>query len=123
LRGNYVDDGGFHTVAVTEYNPNGYGLYCMAGNVSEWTNNAYDESFNSFSHDLNPDYQYEASENDLPALKRKVIRGGSWKDISYYNQVSTRTYEYQDTAKCYIGFRSVMSYLGRGKTSGANTAN
>lgn len=123
LRGNYVDDGGFHTVGVTEYNPNGYGLYCMAGNVAEWTNNAYDESFNSFSHDLNPDYQYEASENDLPALKRKVIRGGSWKDISYYNQVSTRTYEYQDTSKCYIGFRCVMSYLGRGKTSGTNTAN
>jgi sulfatase modifying factor 1 len=48
-------------------------------------------------------------------LKRKVIRGGSWKDIGYYLQTSTRTYEYQDTAKCYIGFRSVMTYLGRAK--------
>ena len=62
---------------------------------------------------MNPDYQYEATENDPVALKRKVIRGGSWKDVSYYCQTGTRTYEYQDTAKCYIGFRCVMSYLGR----------
>jgi sulfatase modifying factor 1 len=47
--------------------------------------------------------------------KRKVIRGGSWKDVGYYLQTSSRTYEYQDTAKCYIGFRNVMTYLGRSK--------
>ena len=40
---------------------------------------------------------------------------GSWKDIGYYLQTSSRTYEYQDTAKCYIGFRNVMTYLGRAK--------
>jgi len=54
--------------------------------------------------DLNPDYTYEANDNDPLVLKRKVIRGGSWKDIGYFMQVSARTYEYQDTAKCYIGF-------------------
>jgi hypothetical protein len=27
---------------------------------------------------------------------------------------STRTYEYQDTAKSYIGFRNTMTHLGRG---------
>jgi hypothetical protein len=43
-----------------------------------------------------------------------VIRGGSWKDIGYYLNNSTRTYEYQDTAKSYIGFRNVMTHLGRG---------
>ena len=26
----------------------------------------------------------------------------------------TRTYEYQDSAKSYIGFRNVMTHLGRG---------
>jgi hypothetical protein len=50
-------------------------------------------------------------------LKRKVIRGGSWKDIGYFIQTGTRSYEYQDTAKSYIGFRCVMSYLGRGKSA------
>lgn len=115
LRGNYIDDGGFHTVDVFSYNPNDFGLYCMAGNAAEWTSNAFDESAYNFAHDLNMDYTYHAKESDPPALKRKVIRGGSWKDVGYYLQTGTRTYEYQDTAKCYIGFRNVMTYLGRAK--------
>ena len=115
MRGSYIDDGGFHTLKANSYNPNDYGLYCMAGNVAEWTSNAYDESAYDFSHDLNPDYVYEAKDEEPPVLKRKVIRGGSWKDIGYYLQCGTRTYEYQDTAKCYIGFRCVMTYLGRSK--------
>jgi len=115
MRGNYVDDGGFHTVKINSYNPNDFGLFCMAGNVAEWTSNAFDESAYNFAHDLNPDYQYDAKESDPPSLKRKVIRGGSWKDVGHYLQNSTRTYEYQDTSKCYIGFRCVMTYLGRAK--------
>jgi sulfatase modifying factor 1 len=115
MRGSYIDDGGFHTLYIYSYNPNEFGLYCMAGNVAEWTSNAFDESAYDFSHDLNPDYVYEAQEKDANVLKRKVIRGGSWKDIGYYLQTSARTYEYQDTAKCYIGFRNVMTYLGRSK--------
>lgn len=117
MRGSYIDDGGFHTVKADRYNPNDYGLYCMAGNAAEWTSNAYDESAYDFSHDLNPDYVYEPTEAErqIPVLNRKVIRGGSWKDVGYYMQCGTRTYEYQDTAKCYIGFRCVMTYLGRAK--------
>ncbi len=123
LRGNYTDDGGLYTVIVGHYPPNDYGLYDMAGNVSEWTRNAYDESFYYFVHDLSPDYQYEADENDPPSLKRKVVRGGSWKDIGHYLQVSTRTYEYQDTATSYIGFRSVQSYPGRHRNDGRPSSN
>jgi len=115
MRGSYQDDGGFYTVKATSYWPNDYGLYCMAGNVSEWTSNAFDESSYSFTHDISTDYEYEAKESDPPAMKRKVIRGGSWKDVQYYLQNGTRTYEYQDTAKCYIGFRCVQSFLGRDK--------
>ncbi len=113
LRGNYGDDGANETVEVAKYTANEYGLYDMSGNVAEWTSNAFDESAYSFTHDLNPDYTYNALAGDEPVLKRKVIRGGSWKDIGYYLQVGTRTYEYQDTAKSYIGFRCVRSYLGR----------
>jgi formylglycine-generating enzyme len=115
MRGSYVDDGGFHTLYVYSYNPNDFGLYCMAGNASEWTSNAFDESAYDFQHDLNSDYVYEAQEKDANVLKRKVIRGGSWKDVGYYLQTSARTYEYQDTAKSYLGFRNVMTYLGRSK--------
>ena len=114
MRGRYFEDGGFHTVKVYSYNPNAFGLYCMAGNVAEWCNTAYDESAYEFTHDMNSEYVYDAKDDDHPVKKRKVIRGGSWKDIGYYLQNSTRTFEYQDTAKCYIGFRNVMTHLGRG---------
>jgi hypothetical protein len=112
LRGNYADDGGVTTIAVGTYDPNELGLYDMAGNVAEWTANAYDESAYFFYHDLNPDYKFNATDVDNPVMKRKVIRGGSWKDIAYYMQVSTRTYEYQDTARSYIGFRCIRTYMG-----------
>ena len=112
LRGNYIDDGGSTTLPVGSYPPNEYNLYDMAGNIAEWTANAYDESAYVFSHDLNPDYKYNALPDDPPVLKRKVLRGGSWKDIGYYLQCGTRAYEYQDTSKSYIGFRCVRSYLG-----------
>jgi formylglycine-generating enzyme required for sulfatase activity len=59
---------------------------------------------------LNPVY-YDDNET------RKVIRGGSWKDVAYFLETGTRTYEYRDTTKSYIGFRCVMTYLGR--SSGA----
>ena len=114
MRGRYFEDGGFHTVKAFSYNPNGWGLYCMAGNVAEWCETAYDESMYEFSHDLNTEYTYNAMDWDPPSMKRKVIRGGSWKDIGYYLQTSSRTYEYQDTAKSYIGTRSVQTHLGRG---------
>lgn len=114
-RGNYTADGGIRTVKVASYNPNNWGLYDMSGNVAEWTDNTYDESALSFAHDMNMDFRYDADDSESEILKRKVIRGGSWKDISHYIQVGTRDYEYQDTAKSYIGFRNVISFLGREK--------
>lgn len=116
MRGDYVEDAGCYTVPIESYSPNDYGLYQMAGNVAEWTNTAFDETVYDFSHDMSSEYAYNAKVDDPPSLKRKVIRGGSWKDIGYYCQTGSRSFEYQDTAKSYIGFRSVMSYLGRGKS-------
>jgi len=116
MRGDYVEDANAYTAPVESYSPNDYGLFNMAGNVAEWTNTAFDETVYDFAFDLAPDYVYHAKAEDFPAVKRKVIRGGSWKDIGYYCQTGTRAYEYSDTAKAYIGFRSVMSYLGRGKS-------
>ncbi|MFA6923990.1 MAG: SUMF1/EgtB/PvdO family nonheme iron enzyme [Bacteroidales bacterium] len=123
LRGNYLDDGGLQTIIVAHYAPNDFGLYDMSGNAAEWTSNAFDESAYNFAHDLNMDYTYEAKEDDPSALKRKVTRGGSWTGIGYYMQTGTRTYEYQDTAKCYIGFRCVESYLGRDIGDGGGASN
>ena len=107
-RGNYPEDGGFYTVRADAYWPNDFGLYCMAGNVAEWTSSFYYEGASNFEHDMNPDIRWNAKDTDPPRMKRKVIRGGSWKDVGIYLQTSARTYEYQDTAKSYIGFRTVI---------------
>lgn len=107
-RGNYPEDGGFYTVRADAYWPNDFGLYNMAGNVAEWTSSLYYEGAYNFQHDMNPDIRWNARESDPPRMKRKVIRGGSWKDVGYFLQTSTRNYEYQDTAKSYIGFRCVI---------------
>ncbi|MDP4206389.1 MAG: SUMF1/EgtB/PvdO family nonheme iron enzyme, partial [Bacteroidota bacterium] len=69
----------------------------------------------TYIHDFNPNYEYNALAGDPPAMERKVIRGGSWKDISYFLKVGTRSYEYQDSAKSYIGFRCVRSSFGNQK--------
>ncbi len=116
LRGNYIADGGLTTVIVGHYPPNDWGLYDMAGNVAEWTNSGFDPISYNFTWDMNPNYTYNAKDSDPPIMKRKVVRGGSWKDIAYYLEVTTRSYEYQDTAKCYIGFRCIQPYLGVNKS-------
>ena len=107
-RGNYPEDGGFYTVRADAYWPNDFGLYNMAGNVAEWTASLYYEGSYNFQHDMNPDIRWNAKDSDPPRMKRKVVRGGSWKDVGHFLQTSTRSYEYQDTAKSYIGFRCVL---------------
>ncbi len=112
-RGNYPEDGGFYTVRADAYWPNDYGLYNMAGNVAEWTSTAYYENATQFIWDMNPDIRYDADDSETETLKRKSLRGGSWKDIAHYIQCGTRHWEYQDTSSSYIGFRSITTYLGR----------
>ena len=100
---------GITPVKVKSYSENGFGLYDMAGNVAEWTSTVYDEA--GGPADFNPNFQYDVDESVEVSdpRARKSIRGGSWKDIAYNCQVSTRNYEYQFNAKSYIGFRCVLS--------------
>jgi gliding motility-associated lipoprotein GldK len=116
-RGDYfgsdAKNDNIYTSKVQSFPENGYKLYDMAGNVAEWTSSVYYEGGYNFMGDFSPDLQYNAKEEDPNSMKRKVVRGGSWKDIAYNIQVSTRNYEYQDTAKSYIGFRCVLSMAPR----------
>ena len=116
-RGNYAADGGLYTVKVDAYWPNDYGLYNMAGNVSEWTNSSYFGNAYQTVADMNPDIQYKMRDNDPQWLKRKVVRGGSWRDVAFYLQNSTRDYEYADTAKAYIGFRCTYQEIAPALTN------
>ncbi|MBY0245448.1 MAG: SUMF1/EgtB/PvdO family nonheme iron enzyme [Sphingobacteriaceae bacterium] len=111
-RGNYGDDGGTYTVSVDSYFPNDFGLYNMAGNVAEWTSTAYNKSATPLLLDINPNYTYLAQKGDSKFLKRKVVKGGSWKDMSFFLQNSVSTYEYQDQPRSFIGFRCVTPFPG-----------
>ena len=108
-RGDYAADGALYTVEAKSYDPNDYNLYNMSGNVAEWTNSAYDAGSYEFVSTMNP---------NVPDAKnqRKVTRGGSWKDVAYFLQVSTRDFEYADSARSFIGFRTVQDYMGTQNT-------
>jgi len=113
-RGNYAADGGLYTVPVDWYAANDFGLKNMAGNVSEWTKSAYFGGTYTQMADINPSVTYNVQPNDAkdhPYMARKVVRGGSWRDVAYFLQVSTRDFEYQDTSKAYIGFRCVYTEI------------
>ncbi|HLP05602.1 MAG TPA: SUMF1/EgtB/PvdO family nonheme iron enzyme [Paludibacter sp.] len=112
MRGSYTDDEGATTMKVAMFAPNDFGLYDMAGNVAEWTSTAYNTLNSTLVADMNPNFQYNAKNSDPDVLKRKVVKGGSWKDIAYYLQCGVRTYEYQNESRPYIGFRCVRSYNG-----------
>lgn len=104
-RGDYAADGALYTVEAKSYDPNDYNLYNMSGNVAEWTNSSYDAGSYEFVSTMNPNVPDAKNE-------RKVIRGGSWKDVSYFLQVGTRDFEYADSARSFIGFRTVQDYMG-----------
>jgi len=105
LRGDYAADQAVYTVEAKSYLPNDYNLYNMAGNVAEWTNSSYNSGSYEYVSTLNPSMA-------LSSESKKVVRGGSWKDVAYYLRVSSRDYEYSDTSRSYIGFRTVQDYLG-----------
>lgn len=104
-RGDYAADGALYTVEAKSYDPNDYNLYNMSGNVAEWTNSSYDASSYEYVSTMNPNVPDAKNE-------RKVTRGGSWKDVAYFLQVSTRDFEYADSARSFIGFRTVQDYMG-----------
>lgn len=114
--GNYTKDGNLITSRVGSYSPNVFGLYDMAGNVSEWTSTTYIEAGSKEMNDLNPQYRYNAAKEDPYSTKKKVIKGGSWKDAGRFIRGDMRGYEYQNQPRSFIGFRCVRSQIGFSKS-------
>lgn len=115
MDGDYVRDGHVITSPVGTYAPNDFGLYDMAGNVSEWTSTAFTESIDKITSDVNPQFRYDAAPDDPYRLKRKIVRGGSWKDVAKNIRSDLRQWEYQNEQRSYIGFRNVRSQIGFAK--------
>lgn len=111
-RGNYTIDGNLITSKVGIYSANSNGLYDMAGNVAEWTSTVYTEAGVLSMSDMNPELSYNAAKEDPYALKKKSVRGGSWKDPESFIKSAWRTSEFQNVGRSFIGFRCVRSQVG-----------
>lgn len=140
-RGDYagiagkLNDAALITSYIYEFPPNDFGLYNMAGNVSEWVLDIYRPmSFQDFD-DLNPirrdgymdetknpvtgeQYYNSDFENNpegftsLITDESRVYKGGSWKDVAYWMSPGTRRYLDQDSSTATIGFRCAMIRAG-----------
>ncbi len=85
----YAADGAFHTAKVDSYNPNGFGLYNLSGNVAEMV--------------------YYHGEDNTPGTK-----GGGWlSDLDELKIEGEDKYKGKEDPHVNIGFRVVMTYLGR----------
>ena len=61
--------------AVGSYRPNGFGLYDLHGNVWEWVEDCYNDSYTFAPTDGASDSESWVSGGDC---RRRVLRGGSW---------------------------------------------
>lgn len=85
-------------VSVASYAANGYGLYDVVGNVSEWVADWYAQNYYSVSSERNP-------KGPTTGLYR-VIRSGSWNlDDERHLAVSYRNFADPATRTVTIGFR------------------
>ncbi|MCY3744087.1 MAG: formylglycine-generating enzyme family protein [Candidatus Poribacteria bacterium] len=98
-------------IAVGQYPPNGYGLYDMAGNISEWCLDEYDPDFYATSPRENPVSNGTRQEviNSFKVIKKKnrVLRGGCWSDNGLFLRVAYRDWGPQNYTSVFRGFRCV----------------
>lgn len=102
---NYIGDGYEYTAPTGSYKANPYGLYDMAGNVSEWTQDA-------FVLRIYPeDSPIRVAPEDIgdPNEPTRVTKGGSWADYRYAAQVGSRCKVNETKGHARVGFRVAMS--------------
>ena len=106
------NDGALIAVAAGRYAPNAWGLRDLHGNVAEWTRSTYAA------------YPWATDgRDDERNSGRKVVRGGSWRDVPARGTASFRL-SYQPWQRVYnVGFRVVCEGDWTDDSTTVKTAN
>ena len=99
---NTAEDGYVTTAPAKHYEPNGYGLYQMAGNVWEWCGDWFDAGYYAVSPAADPQGPGQGAS--------RVMRGGSFLCHHTYchrYRVAARSSNTPDSSASNLGFRCV----------------
>jgi formylglycine-generating enzyme required for sulfatase activity len=100
---DYVVYGQRGTESVGSKKPNGLGLFDMSGNVEEWVDDCWHNSYQGAPTDGSAWLEENGGE-----CGRRVIRGGSWLNEPGYLRVSFRFRGGTDDRFDFLGFRLVQ---------------
>ncbi|MEK3884726.1 formylglycine-generating enzyme family protein [Paenibacillus sp. PL2-23] len=101
---NNASDGYVGTAPVDAYEPNGYGLYNVSGNVWEWCSDGFTPAYHQVTPAKNPHYTKKT--------EKRSMRGGSYLcHRSYCNRyrVAARSSNTPDSSTGNCGFRVARS--------------
>ena len=103
----FADNSGARTHIVGEKKPNAWGLHDMYGNVSQWCEDVYSETYYAQSPAVDPTGPPSPGQD-----VKRVLRGGNWKATAPACRVTYRRGERTgNTDACfhtaYCGFRCV----------------
>ena len=104
-----AEDGHHGPAPVKSYPPNAWGLHEMSGNVWEWTQDWYSETYYAKGPEKNPKNTVPDS-NNPQGRPCRTIRGGSWLCNDCYCEAyraAGRQETTPDTSSNHAGFRSV----------------
>jgi len=85
-------DGFYYTAPVASFQPNGFGLYDMHGNLWEWTADCWQENYNNAPVDGSARLAVSQSNDDVngDGCERYSARGGSWYKGPQYARSANR---------------------------------
>lgn len=89
-----------YTAVIGSFQPNGFGLHDMAGNVSEWCWDFYDPNYGTPEPQLNNPHGPDKGQNC-------VVRGGSWRHTAAEARCASRFSLPGDLPAAHVGFRVV----------------